>query len=115
MSDLNNQQFESTLALIKDELKTVEKMAQAGEGESGVGQQGEMTPAGKKWADSHIYTDDPSIASEASKVVDDMVKSAVQTVKSRGLMSANDEEFLKKIMERFNEMYLSFKDAKGRL
>jgi hypothetical protein len=32
-----------------------------------------------------------------------------------GINKLVDEEFLKKIMERFNEMYLSFKDAKERL
>ena len=32
-----------------------------------------------------------------------------------GINKLVDEEFLQKIMERFNEMYLSFKDAKGRL
>jgi hypothetical protein len=32
-----------------------------------------------------------------------------------GINKLVDEEFLKKIMDRFNEMYLSFKEAKGRL
>jgi len=31
-----------------------------------------------------------------------------------GIHKLVDEEFLKKIMERFNEMYISFKDAKTR-
>ena len=32
-----------------------------------------------------------------------------------GINKLVDEEFLQKIMDRFNEMYLSFKDAKARL
>jgi hypothetical protein len=32
-----------------------------------------------------------------------------------GIYKLVDEEFMRKIMERFNEMYLSFKDAKQRL
>ena len=32
-----------------------------------------------------------------------------------GIKKLVDEVFLQKIMERFNEMYLSFKDAKERL
>ena len=32
-----------------------------------------------------------------------------------GINKLVDEEFLKKIMDRFNEMYVSFKEAKGRL
>ena len=32
-----------------------------------------------------------------------------------GIYKLVDEEFMRKIMERFNEMYLSFKEAKQRL
>lgn len=32
-----------------------------------------------------------------------------------GIKKLVDEEFLQKVAERFNEMYLSFKDAKARL
>lgn len=31
-----------------------------------------------------------------------------------GVKKLIDEEFMQKVMDRFNEMYLSFKDAKGR-
>lgn len=31
-----------------------------------------------------------------------------------GIQKLVDEEFMQKIMDRFNEMYLSFKGAKGR-
>jgi hypothetical protein len=32
-----------------------------------------------------------------------------------GIQKLVDEEFLEKVMARFNEMYLSFKEAKGRV
>ena len=32
-----------------------------------------------------------------------------------GIQKMIDKEFLEKIMNRFNEMYLSFKEAKGRV
>lgn len=63
---------------------------QEGGGE-GEGEYDPMTKVG-----DHIYIDNPNVAEEAERVIQDMIDTAIQRTRQRGLLSASDEEWVNK-------------------